>query len=89
MKRSLLTHLQSWLNSSRRKPLVIHGARQVGKTWLVKHLATLSGKQLIELNFEKNSTLASLFDSNDPQRLLLNLSTVLTQSIKPVFALYA
>jgi predicted AAA+ superfamily ATPase len=53
MKRTAYKYLETWLLSPDRKPLVIRGARQVGKTWLVRHFAENSGKQLIELNFEK------------------------------------
>jgi predicted AAA+ superfamily ATPase len=83
MKRTLLTHLLNWVSSKHRKPLVLRGARQVGKTWLIRHLAETCGKQLIELNFEKNISHASLFASNDPQQILLNLSAVYNQKIIP------
>jgi predicted AAA+ superfamily ATPase len=81
MQRTLSNSLATWLHSTGRKPLVIRGARQVGKTWLVRHFADLSGKQLIELNFEREPSYASLFASNDPEQILLNLSTVLNQKI--------
>ncbi len=76
MERTLLSHLKTWLFAADRKPLVVRGARQVGKTWLIRHLAKISGKQLIELNFEKNASHAGFFTSNDVQQILLNLSTV-------------
>ena len=81
MKRALLDYLNTWLISSDRKPLIIRGARQVGKTWLVRHFAKQSGKQLIELNFEKQPSYISLFSSNDPQRILLNLSAAIGRKI--------
>ncbi|MFO8994111.1 AAA family ATPase [Legionella pneumophila serogroup 1] len=83
MKRTLLNYMDNWLVSPDRKPLVIRGARQVGKTWLVRHLAEKTGMQLIELNFEKQPSYASLFASNDVNQILLNLSTVLNQKIDP------
>lgn len=83
MERALLAQLTQWLKSTNRKPLIIKGARQVGKTWLVRHLANMEGKRLIELNFEKIPSLASLFASNDPQQILLNLSTLTNQKIIP------
>lgn len=83
MKRTLLNYMNNWLVSPDRKPLVIRGARQVGKTWLVRHLAEKTGMQLIELNFEKQPSFASLFDSNDINQILLNLSTILNQKIEP------
>lgn len=81
MRRTLINYLQLWLNSPDRKPLILRGARQVGKTWLVRHLAKISGKQLIELNFEKQPAYASLFSSNDPAQILLNLSAISNQEI--------
>lgn len=83
MKRTLFNYMKDWLASPDRKPLVIRGARQVGKTWLVRHLAEQTGMQLIELNFEKQPSFASLFDSNDINQILLNLSTILNEKIEP------
>ena len=53
MKRKHMAFLKNWLSSDDHKPLVIRGARQVGKTWLVRHLAQSQKRQLIEVNFEK------------------------------------
>lgn len=83
MKRTRLAFLQNWLESDTRKPLVLRGARQVGKTWLVRHLAQSQKRQLIEVNFEKQPQLTSLFLSNDPQQILLNLSVAFNESIDP------
>jgi len=83
MKRAAENFLREWLESKNRKPLVIRGARQVGKTWIVRHLAVESKKQLLELNFEKNPQLASIFISNDPREILLRLSAFLNKSIIP------
>lgn len=68
--------LMQWLKSNDRKPLVIRGARQVGKTWVVRELAKLSDRTLIELNFEKKPELASFFSSNDPKQILFNISSL-------------
>ncbi len=76
MQRSCLEFLQNWLELTDRKPLVIRGARQVGKTWIVRNLAQINHKKLIELNFEKKPELSSLFISNDPQQIILNLSAI-------------
>ncbi len=67
MERARFEDLKDWLNSPDRKPLVIRGARQVGKTWLVRQLAHLSNLQLIELNFEDRKEDISLFRTNNPQ----------------------
>lgn len=81
MKRERLHFLEEWLTSKNRKPLVIRGARQVGKTWLVRKFAETQKKTLLELNFEKKPTLASLFSSNEPHQILLNLSAQLEVEI--------
>ncbi len=81
--RIALSYLTTWIHSSNRKPVVIRGARQVGKTWMVRQLATLNGKQLIELNFEKRLAWRNLFTSNDPREILLNLESELNITINP------
>ena len=83
MKRYLTDKLKDWLVSPSRKPAVLRGARQVGKTWIVRELAKQTGKQLIELNFEKQRSLAIHFESNDLATILLNLESALNQSIDP------
>jgi len=83
MNRIALRYLVDWLHFSDRKPLIIRGARQVGKTWLVRCLAEQCKKELIELNFERQPSYATLFNSNDPQQILLNLSSVTNKKIDP------
>lgn len=83
MERTALQPLKNWLTSVGRKPLVIRGARQVGKTWLVRQFAKTAGKTLVELNFEKQPSYASFFSSNDPQQILLNLTAVTNEKINP------
>lgn len=81
MYRNILEDLKHWLAADNRKPLVMRGARQVGKTWAARELAKQSNKKLIELNFEKQRELAIHFDSNEPSTILLNLESALNQSI--------
>lgn len=83
MKRDLTDFLMTWLGSSNRKPLVIRGARQVGKTWLIRNLAEAVNKQLIELNFEKKPDFESLFSSNEPNEIVANISALLGKTIEP------
>lgn len=83
MKRKASKYLENWLLSNDRKPLVVRGARQVGKTWLIRDLAKTANKKLIELNFEKNPGYADLFSSNDVQQILLNLSIIANEKIVP------
>ena len=87
MQRDITDFLINWLSSGDRKPLVIRGARQVGKTWLIRNLAEATKRQLIELNFEKRPDFASLFSSNDPQEIVSNIAALLGKSINPMNAL--
>lgn len=63
-----------WLDGEGRRPLVLRGARQVGKTWLVRGLAEKAGLHLVELNFEREPRQARLFASNDPRQVLGEIS---------------
>ena len=81
MKRKASQYLQKWLGKPGRKPLVMRGARQVGKTWLVRELARESGRRLVELNFERRPELAAHFESNDPKVVLNTLSAEFGQTI--------
>lgn len=81
MERTREEFIEGWIRSTERKPLVIRGARQVGKTWLVRHFAKKQGLKLLEINLEKRPHLASLFSSNDPSQIMLNLSAALSTDI--------
>ncbi len=83
MQRRHLSYLIQWLHSHDRKPMVIRGARQVGKTWIVRECARLSQKRLIEVNFEERRDLISLFQTNDVKQILKDLSAALLMPIKP------
>ncbi|HEV3269687.1 MAG TPA: ATP-binding protein [Candidatus Rhabdochlamydia sp.] len=83
MKRDRTLFLVNWLNSRERKPLIIRGARQVGKTWLIRDLASTQERHLIELNFEKRPDLKSLFSSNDPKETLINIEASMGSKIEP------
>ena len=74
MRRRKMADLISWKNSLTRKPLIIRGARQVGKTWLMKEFAKTQYEQTIYINFEKNKRLESLFtDDFDVKRIIIAL----------------
>ena len=61
MKRDLYESLVNWKNAPNRKPLLLQGARQVGKTWLMKEFGKNEFEQVIYLNFEGSERLKSLF----------------------------
>src|SRR6056297_2525650 len=73
MRRAISSKLQEWKTEKNRKVLLLRGARQVGKTFIVKEL----GKDFIyylEVNFEKNSDVKYFFEQNlDPVRICTNL----------------
>jgi len=81
MKRNLTSQLLDWIDKPNRKPLVLRGARQVGKTWLVRDFAQRAKLRLIELNFEKQIEFVSLFESNDPKKILQLLEAHLRTTI--------
>ncbi|MGB9441110.1 MAG: ATP-binding protein [Desulfobacterales bacterium] len=83
MIRFAAKELDKWLNNPNRKPMVMRGARQVGKTWIVRDLANRHKLQLIELNFERLPSLADLFSENDPAEILRNIEAELATTIKP------
>ena len=87
MFRSLAANLDAWLADSERRPLVLRGARQVGKTWLVRDLASRSGLDLVEGNFERDPRLGRAFAGGEPKRMLGDLELVLGRAITPGRAL--
>jgi uncharacterized protein len=74
-------YLDEWLKSGGRKPLVLRGARQVGKTWLIRDLAKRQRLQLVELNFERSPEYAGHFTTNDPEKIITNIEADLGVSI--------
>ncbi|EDM27065.1 hypothetical protein LNTAR_07469 [Lentisphaera araneosa HTCC2155] len=81
MKRNAEIYLKNWLYKSHRKPLVLRGARQVGKTWSVRHLAKSENMKLIELNFEKDLIIKEIFTSNNPHEYISLLEMHLSCTI--------
>lgn len=74
MKRLAEKELLGWKNSPRRKPLIIRGARQVGKTWLVENFLAKQFDGLVKIDFEKRRDIHSYFEGNlDPKTLLTYL----------------
>jgi len=69
MYRSASDYLLKWKNRKRRKPLVIRGARQVGKSYLVSMFAEQNFSDFIEVNFERNPEMKSLF-TGTPEKII-------------------
>ncbi len=83
MKRYASKFLDQWLIDPSRKPLILRGARQVGKTWLVRDLAQRHGRKIVELNMERRPELADHFRSNNAQRAVSDLAAELGTVITP------
>ena len=83
MRRFALEYLKTWKSKSSRKPLVIRGARQVGKTNLVRLLGKEYFDQMVEINFERDPEMASLFISKDPRKIVQLLELQYNIPIQP------
>lgn len=83
MQRHRLRNLHEWYQRPDRKPLVLRGARQVGKTWLVRNFAKKQSVDLIEINFEDQPKLAELFITNDPAEIIRAIEQLYARSITP------
>jgi predicted AAA+ superfamily ATPase len=83
VKRRQLDYLVDWKNRSNRKPLIIRGARQVGKTYLVRYFAQRHFENLVELNLELNPEKAELFASGNLDEVLQLLELDLGVPMEP------
>lgn len=84
MYRIAIENLLKWKDSKRRKPLIIEGARQVGKTWLMKEFGKRCYSDTVYINFDSNSRMAELFASDlDISRIITGLEIYTGQKIDP------
>ena len=84
MYRIAIEKLLKWKQSKRRKPLIIEGARQVGKTWLMKEFGRQAYKDTVYINFDSNSRMAELFAPDlDTERLIMGLELYAGRKIDP------
>ncbi|MBF0206800.1 MAG: AAA family ATPase [Oligoflexia bacterium] len=80
-ERNLMSELISWKNKKTKRPLIIFGARQVGKTFLLKEFG-LHFRQIVYIDFFRNSQFASIFEKDlSPKRILQELELLLETSI--------
>ena len=85
MYRKAMEELIQWKNSAYRKPLVIRGARQVGKTWLMEEFGRTAYENMVYINFDSNRRLEALFDSDlQVDRLLMGLELYAGKKIDPL-----
>ncbi|MCK9414482.1 MAG: AAA family ATPase, partial [Prolixibacteraceae bacterium] len=77
MERKIIDRLIHWKNSPDRKPLILNGARQVGKTYILKEFATTYYDKFVYINFETNSRINSFFDGDlNPLHIIQYLELV-------------
>ena len=84
MKRNAIQELVTWKSSEDRKPMVLKGARQVGKTWLMKEFGQNYYDSYVYFNFDEEDELKSIFETNkNPQRIIELLSLIAGEKILP------
>ena len=84
MYRIAMEKLYRWKESRRRKPLLIQGARQVGKTWLMKEFGRSAYRDMVYINFDSNSRMAELFASDlNTDRLIMGIELYAGKKIDP------
>lgn len=84
MERTLIEELHNWKDKSDRKPLILRGARQVGKTWLLKDFGKRFFKEVCYINFEQKDVLGAIFEGTlSPKRIIEQLSVYSGKKILP------
>ncbi len=84
MKRFAIKKLIDWKNKKNRKPLILHGARQVGKTWLMQEFGKKEFKQVVYINFERNKRVHPLFEKDfNPAGIIFGLEAEFNLKITP------
>ena len=76
--------LVKWKTAPRRKPLILKGARQVGKTWLMKEFGRRYFQNVVYINFDNNPRMQQIFEQDyDIRRILLAFQVETGESIRP------
>ena len=84
IEREAIKNLIAWKNSNYRKPLVVQGARQVGKSWTIRHFAKMSFENYVEINFEREPEMKDYFaKTRDVKRIIQYLSLTKSVAIEP------
>ena len=84
MERNLFIKLEQWKNKKKRKPLIIQGARQVGKTWIMKEFGKRFFKNTIYINFDNNETMKNVFEIDfDISRIISSIKIEYGKSFDP------
>lgn len=84
MYRMSMEQLQKWKTKKRRKPLIIRGARQVGKTWLMKEFGAREYASTVYINFDSNERMRAFFEGSlEMERLITGLELYAGHKIDP------
>lgn len=83
MQRTLESELEAWRVSSKRKPLLIRGARQVGKSYLVERFGATKFQNMVTINFELNKDFKACFGSLAPDKIIQSIELLVQQRITP------
>lgn len=81
MKREIIQHLTEWKTRNDRNPLILRGARQVGKTYIIEEFAKVNFKNYLKINLEERPELKKLFFDNDVKRILTEISIILNEDV--------
>jgi len=82
MKRKIIDTLVEWKNSKNRKPLIVNGARQIGKTYIINEFGNANFSNLVYINLETNPAIRKIFDGNiEPSYLIQSLELHTDQRI--------
>lgn len=83
MERSIYSSLKKWKESPTRKPLILQGARQVGKTYILKEFGAREYSEVVYINCDDNNDMQNMFVDYDLDRIIRSLSAISGVSIKP------
>ena len=83
MERSIYSSLKKWKDSPTRKPLILQGARQVGKTYILKEFGAREYSEVVYINCDDNNDMQNMFVDYDVDRIIRSMSAISGISIKP------
>jgi predicted AAA+ superfamily ATPase len=84
MYRKIINELKEWKDKKDRLPLILKGARQVGKTWILQEFGKECFEDVLYINFENTSNISDLFEGNiEPKRIIEYLSAIHHKKIEP------
>lgn len=83
MERSIYSSLKKWKETPTRKPLILQGARQVGKTYILKEFGAREYSEVVYINCDDNNDMQNMFVDYDVDRIIRSLSAISGVSIKP------